>query len=96
VRECCEELFITFFYSFKNMGGTSTKKEMSHPLCCSLCNNSLHVWTWCLMRFGIRWIGKTLLLLLGARHIPKECHNYFEEKKVKLAIIYMVGSTYRE
>ena len=28
---------------------------------------------WCLMRFGSdKWIGKTLLLLLGVRGIPKE------------------------
>jgi len=35
VRECCEELFLTFFYSFKNMGDTSNqegKEESSFVL----------------------------------------------------------------
>jgi hypothetical protein len=27
VRECCEELFLTFFYSFKNIGDTSNQQE---------------------------------------------------------------------
>jgi hypothetical protein len=26
VRECCEELFLTFFYSFKNTGDTSSQE----------------------------------------------------------------------
>uniref|UniRef100_A0A2N9F6W3 Uncharacterized protein n=1 Tax=Fagus sylvatica TaxID=28930 RepID=A0A2N9F6W3_FAGSY len=43
--------------------------------CCRLCNNNLNAWTCCLMRFGIGWIGKMLLLLLGAKDVLKEVLN---------------------
>ena len=76
MRKCCEELFLTFFYSFKSMSskGEASNREGGEgsSLMLQAMQQQFECITWCLMRFGIGWIGKTLLLLLCIRRIPKE------------------------
>jgi len=44
---------------------------------------------WCLMRFGIGWIGKMLLLILCMRSIPKESLMLEGKKGVLMWMILM-------